>query len=91
VAYSEERAVVIGSFLGFVHIEPYTVVGVDDDTGFGRIHHIDIEVDTPVLGLAIDFDPGLVGDEQLAKEMNLVEPVDPPLQAGHGMGVWKKC
>jgi hypothetical protein len=90
VAYSEERAVVIGSFLGFVHIEPYTVVGVDDDTGFGRIHHIDIEVDTPAPGLVLAIvESG--DDEQLAKGMNLVEPVDPLLLGEHGMGVWKKC
>lgn len=82
---------VINSFLGLVHIEPCTVVGVGDDTGSGRIHHIDIEVDTLVLVLAIDFDPGLVGDERLAKAMNLVELVDPLLRARHGMGVWRKC
>jgi hypothetical protein len=79
--------VVISSFLGLVHIEAYTAVGVGDDTGSGRIHHIDIEVDTLVLAI-VDSDP--VGDEQRAKGMNLAEPVILLLRARHGMGVWKK-
>jgi len=76
----------LNSFLGHI-VGAYTVV-VGDDIGFGRIHHIDIEVETPVLVLAIDFD--LVGDEQLVKGMNLVELVILPLQVRHGRAVWKK-
>jgi hypothetical protein len=88
VAYSEERAVGLDSFPVPDHIvEAYTVVAVDDDIGSGRNHHVDIEVDTPVL--AIDFDPA--DDEQLAKEMNLVERADPLLQGEHDMAVWKMC
>ena len=77
----------LDSFPGHI-VGAYTVV-VDDDIGSERIHHIDIEVDTPVLVLAIDFD--LVGDEQLVKGMNLVELVIPPLQTARDMGEWKKC
>jgi hypothetical protein len=89
VAYSEERGVVTNSSLGLVHIEPCIVVDVGGDTGSGRIHHIDIEVDTPVLGLVLAIvESG--DDEQRAKAMNLVEPVDPLLLGEHGMGVWKK-
>jgi hypothetical protein len=81
--------VVINSFLGLVHIEPCTVVGVGGDTGSGRIHHIDIEVDTPVPGLVLAIvESG--DDEQLAKEMNFGERAILLLRARHGMGVWKK-
>jgi hypothetical protein len=83
--------VVINSFLGLVHIEAYTAVDVDvdDDTDSGRIHHIDIEVDTLVPGLVLAIvESG--DDEQPARAMNLVEPVDPLLLGEHGMGVWKK-
>jgi hypothetical protein len=82
--------VVIDSFLGLVHIEAYIVVGVGGDTGSGRIHHIDIEVDTPVPGLVLAIvESG--DDEQRAKGMNLVELVDPLLLGELDMGVWKKC
>ena len=78
----------LNSFLGLVHIEAYIVVA--GDNGSGRIHHIDIEVDTPVPGLVLAIvESG--DDEQRAKAMNLVERVIPPLRARHGMGVWKKC
>jgi len=83
--------VVINSFLGLVHIEAYIAVDVGDDTGSGRIHHIDIEVDTPVLVLAIDFDSDSVDDEQRVKAMNLVELVILLLQGELDMEVWKKC
>lgn len=80
---------VINSFLGLVHIEACIVVDVGDDTGSGRIHHIDIEVDTPVPGLVLAIvESG--DDEQPARAMNLVERVIPLLRARHGMGVWKK-
>jgi len=79
----------LDSFLG--HIVGACIVVVGDDIGSGRIHHIDIEVDTLVLvlGLAIDFD--FVGDEQLARAIHLVERVILPLQEARGMVVWKKC
>jgi hypothetical protein len=78
---------VTSSFLGLDRIAGvYTVV--DDDTGSGRIHRIDIEVGTLVLAI-VDFDP--VDDEQRAKAMNLVELVILLLLGGHDKGVWKKC
>ena len=87
-AYFAERAAGLNSFLGRI-VGACIVVVVDDDIGSGRNHHIDIEVDTPVLGLAI-VDPDPAGDEQLAKAMNLVELVIPLLQVRHGRAAWKK-